>query len=180
MFVVGQSCGYHSPWVIMFSKWFTGSWGWRGCTSPSVQQPHAEQKCVRVPLVYLTIIFWNWRCAYTKQIMRVVPLLSWNVFPLPLIHCPLGGSRGQWICENYMWLIAKSGCRYRQHGTTATEACAFPVTQCELDYEMLRWTLCSSLFVDRGFFTAELLCSSKWPWNSTTEVMFTVEINMIL
>lgn len=94
-FVVGWSCV--SPWIIVLKLWlFTATWGWREHpANPSVQQPHEEQRCVSVLLVYLTIAIWSWRHA-------ILTPNNWSRWCLCCcvmccIQYPLGGSRSKFV-----------------------------------------------------------------------------------
>lgn len=93
-----------------------------------------------------------------------------------------------YMCWEYLFTVGThvfSGCGCRQRGAAAGPCHSV----WDRDYEMLTQTLhvlCASrwsspgLFVDGGGMFKAHCSSSKWPWRCATEVMFIVEMELIL
>ncbi len=185
----------------------TGSWGWgEHPTSPSVQQPHAEQRCVSVLLVYLTTVLWSRRYDILKPntpCRQCLHCCCWTV-----LHSVSSWWQQIQICGAHMWLIAipalcwehpfivlNTVWTHNQDVATDSEA---PLPQrparslsLSVGQIMKCWhgprALCFHAKLTCAvcwwrFLTARLhtCSSSKWPWSRATGVMFILEMKMIL
>lgn len=179
--------------ILLKLSSFAATWRWRERpTDPSVQQPHAEQRCVSCPLSssdnsvsgHAHVLFSH----QTSDAGIVAALLGNVLHSVSSWWQQIQTCRG-YMCWEYLFTVGTqvSGCGCRQHGAAAGPC----HSAWDRDYEMLMQTLhmlCGSrwsspvLFVvGGGSKQSSTHCSStKWPWRCATEDMFIVEIKLIL
>lgn len=175
----------------------------RASHQPFITTTTCTTKICKCPLSALenSVLVMQIHFSHTQQTqtIQVVPLLMWNV-----LHSMSSWWQQIQICGSSMWLIvilalcweclfieysmnARSGCGYIQHGTARHTLS--PITQCELEYEMLMQILCFQVKLTcavcfRGFSQHSSTCadhqSDLEAVQQKTGVMFTVDIKMIL